>query len=214
MCGGLTQPAWANPNAAPDVAPSAASNAADHRWGIETELIQPFIPTVNIFQVRATRTVWGRATQAHGDVVVGAYLRPNIDHDVVASISEYMGEIGYRHYFWRGLHAEAMLFGGKAWGTNKVDGKYYEPVTLFSSTNIGYRIDFLSPGGFFAQPGPRNGANERTLGAGSAVGFYVAAQFGVLTSLGYLGLDVNNIGPRDGKPDWFLQGNLLVGVSF
>jgi hypothetical protein len=175
--------------------------APTHRWGVETELIQPFIPTVHILQVRLTRTLWGELPHARGDVIVGFYARPDIEHDVVESISEYMGEIGYRHYFWRGLHAEALLFGGKAWGTNKFDGKYYSPTTLFASTNLGYRLDFFEPGGFSAdRPG--------------AVGFYVAAQVGLLTSAGYLGLDVNDIGPRDGKPDWFLQGNLLVGASF
>jgi hypothetical protein len=190
ICAGLLP---GNANAQPPA-------TAPHQWAIETELIQPFIPTVRIMQLRITRTVWG-GLHRRGDIVAGIYVRPNINHDVLESISEYMAEVGYRHYFWRGLHAEALLFAGKAWGTNKFDKKYYSTPSLFASTNVGYRLDFLEPGGLYAD-------------RAGAVGFYAAAQFGVLTSLGYLGLDVNDIGPRNGKPDWFIQGNLLVGASW
>jgi hypothetical protein len=184
------------------LASSLPSNArAEQQWGIETELVQPFVPTVRIFQVRATRTMWGSFGASRGDLIVGAYGRPNINHDVVKKISEYMGEIGYRQYVWKGLHADALVLAGTASGTNKFDDKKYNPTTLFASANIGYRVDFLSAGGLYA-------SNS------SSVGFYVAAQFGVLGSLRGLGVDVNNIGPRNGKPDVFLQGNLLVGVAF
>jgi hypothetical protein len=212
----------------PGSANAQPAASALHQWAVETELIQPFIPTVRIMQLRITRRVWGPtwsepsaglgarsssdpanawargshdSVDPHGDIVVGVYGRPNINHDVLESISEYMAEVGYRHYFWRGLHAEALLFAGKAWGTNKFDKKHYSTPSLFASTNVGYRLDFLEPGGLYAD-------------RAGAVGFYAAAQFGVLTSLGYLGLDVNDIGPRNGKPDWFIQGNLLVGASF
>jgi hypothetical protein len=178
---------------------SAETLPASHRWGIETELVQPLIPTVRIIQFRATRTLWGDAS-ARGDLVVGAYLRPNIKHDVVKTISEYMAELGYRQYVWRGLHADAILAAGKAKGVNIVDGMTYDTPTLFGAVNAGYRLDFFTPDGLF----PSN----------NSIGAYAIAQFGVLASLRPIGLDVNDIGPRNGKPDWFLQGNLLVGVSF
>lgn len=61
--------------------------------------------------------------------------------------------------------------------------------------NVGYRFAFFERGGLIERYAP--------------VGLFVAPQFGVLGSLG-----VADIGPRNGKPDWFLQGNLLVGATF
>lgn len=166
-----------------------------HKWGIEVEAVQPWIPTVNIFRIRGTRTLWGTADGLRGDVMLGAYLRPGIKHDVLQYINEYQISAGYRQYVWRGLHAEAGLDAGAAWGTNKFDGKRYTTPTLFLNANIGYRFGFFEPGGIVS--------HRR-----SSVGFYVIPQFGVLAGLG-----VADIGPRDGKPDVFLQGNLLLGVS-
>jgi hypothetical protein len=104
--------------------------------------------------------------------------------------------VGYRQYLWRGFHLEALLEGGVAWGTNKVDGKDYVTPSLFGEVNAGYRFSFFEPGGFLYE-------------GDDSLGFYIAPQFGLLFSLG-----VADIGPRNGHPDWFIQGNLLVGVSF
>ena len=167
-----------------------------HRWGVEVELIQPFIPTVNIIRARGTRTLWGRSGKLRGDVVAGVYIRPNIRHDVVYRISEYMATVGYRQYFWRGLHLEALVNAGAAWGTNRVDEQYYRTPSLFGEVNAGYRFGFFEPGGFFADRGKK-------------VGFYLALQGGTIFTMG-----VADIGPRNGKPDVFAQGNLLLGLSF
>lgn len=176
---------------------SAFAESPDlHRWGVESEVVQPFIPTVNIVRLRGTYSTWGSSTGLRGDVVVGVYLRPGIEHDIVDRISEYQLSVGYRQYFWRGLHAEAGLDVGVAWGTNRFDGQFYRTPTLFLNTNVGYRFGFFEPGGFF---------EDRR----SAVGFFIAPQAGVLTSL-----CIANIGPRNGKPDVFPQANLLIGLSF
>jgi hypothetical protein len=167
-----------------------------HHWGVEAEVLQPWIPTVNLTRVRMSRTLWGSPTGLRGDLMLGVYLRPNIVHDVLERISEYMLVAGYRQYFWRGLHAEVSLEGGVAWGTNRFDGREYVTPTLFLNANAGYRFGFFEAGGFLSErAGP--------------VGFFVIVQGGVLASLG-----VANIGPRNGKPDVFPQGNLVVGVSF
>ncbi len=176
--------------------PIAEATDSLHTWGVEFETVQPWIPTVNIVRLRGTRTLWGRAEGPRGDIMLGAYIRPGIKHDVLEYIHEYQGSVGYRQYVWRGLHAEAGLDVGAAWGTNKFDGKRYDTATLFLNANIGYRLGFLEPGGFFGDKK-------------SPVGFYAIPQFGVLAGLG-----VADIGPRDGKPDVFPQGNLFLGVSF
>lgn len=174
----------------------AEEGPSAHPWGVEVDTVQPWIPTVHIFRMRGTRTLWGTPTGPRGDVLLGFTVRPGIKHDVVDYIHEYQAGVGYRQYFWRGLHAEAGLDVGAAWGTNLVDGKRYHTATLFLNTNVGYRFGFFEPGGLAGNPR-------------SPVGFYLVPQVGVYTSLG-----VADIGPRNGKPDVFLQGNLMVGLSF
>lgn len=174
-------------------ADAAAAEPAARGWSVETETIQPFVPTVGIIRVRATRAWWGRPTGARGELVLGVYLRPHIAHDVVEHIDEYMATVGVRGYLWRGLHAEALIDAGLAWGTNRFDGMAYRTPTLFAELNLGYRQALFTVGD-----------------ARGPVEVFVAPQVGVLSSLG-LG---NDIGPRDGKPDWFLTAALLAGASF
>jgi hypothetical protein len=185
--------------AAPETAAADAtlSTSASHRWSIETEAIQPFVPTVGIIRARAARTVWGtRHGGSHADLVLGVYIRPHIEHDVVDYIDEYMATAGIRYFAWRGLHAEVLLNAGAAWGTNKLDGMSYRTPTLFGEINIGYRFGFFEPGGLAGTP--------------RGVGLFVMPQVGILSSLGV----GNDIGPRNGKPDYFLTAALFVGVSF
>jgi hypothetical protein len=179
-----------------DVPVVTTSNAGGttHPWSAEVEVLQPWIPTINIVRVRVARTLWGTEGGLRGDLLLGVELRPDVVHDVVERISEYQLGVGYRQYVWRGLHAEVSLDGGLAWGTNRFDGRFYRTPTLFLNSNLGYRFAFFERGGFF---------DERP------VGFFVTPQVGLYSSLG-----VANIGPRNGKPDVFLQGNLLLGVSW
>lgn len=162
------------------------------KWGVETELFQPFYPTVQIIRIQTTRTITPLQTKLKGDFILGMYLRPNVKHDVVEKINEYMLIVGYRQYLWNGLHLEAKLNTGYAWGTkNLIDGKDYETYTLFYETNIGYKLNFLKKTGY---------------------NLYLTPQFGVLGNA--RNKDAINIGPRGGKPDTFLQGNLIVGINF
>lgn len=175
---------------------AAAEPAPDHLWSIETEAVQPFVPTVGIVHVRVSRRAWGTAGGPHGDVIAGVYVRPHVEHDVVETIDEYMATIGLRAYAWRGLHVEALVDAGVAWGTNKIDGMAYRTPTLFGEVNVGYQLAFFTPGGL--------------AGAPRGLGWFVTPQVGLLSSLGV----GNDIGPRGGKPDWFLQAALLLGASF
>jgi hypothetical protein len=167
---------------------SAQNDTGEPRkWGIETELVQPFLPTVNIIRIQATYTLTS-PEKRRGDLLLGAYIRPNVEHDVVEKINEYMAVVGYRQYLWKGLNLEAKSNMGYAWGTrNLFDGKDYNTPTWFWETNIGYKFDFLK--------------REKT-------NFYAIAQFGGIGNI------VADIGPRGGKPDNFIQGNLLVGIHF
>jgi hypothetical protein len=174
--------------AAAETAPARPAVQIEHPWSLEVELVQPFVPTVHIFTVRASRAVWGSDDGLRGDLVLGAFLRPNVEHDVVEEIDEYLGTVGYRQFLWRGLHLEVQLDAGYVWGTNNlVDGKDYANFTLLGEVHAGYRFVF---------------------GPGDDWGLVVNPQFGVIHGL------VTDIGPRDGKPDTFFSGKLNVGVAF
>ncbi len=163
------------------------SSAKPRTWGIETELIQPFLPNVGIIRIQATYTLTS-PTKKRGDLIIGAYIRTNVKHDIVEKINELLFITGYRQYLWKGLHAEAKSNIGYAWGTkNLIDGKDYNNFSWFWEANIGYKLDF--------------GKNEK-------YNLYVLPQFGVLSSI------TADIGPRGGKSDTFPQGNLVLGVNF
>jgi hypothetical protein len=168
------------------------SPSTPKKWGIETELVQPFLPTVNIIRLQATRTLTAADSKRKGDLLLGMYIRPNVKHDVVEKINEYMLSAGYRQYFWKGLHLEAKANIGYAWGTkNLIDGKDYETSTFFYEANLGYKFEFLK----------KQKSN-----------LYAIPQFGVLGNA--KGNNTTNIGPRGGKPDVFIQGGLLIGINF
>lgn len=170
------------------VAPLGWAQTAPARWGIETELVQPFIPNVGIYRLQATYTFTAPARANRGDLLIGAYIRPNVKHDITEKINEYMFVVGYRQHLWRGLHVEGKSNIGYAWGTkNLLDGKDYNNLSWFWEANAGYRFSLAGKG--------------RT-------GLYVLPQIGVLSSISA------DIGPRGGKSDTFLQGNLMVGFQF
>jgi hypothetical protein len=165
---------------------------SSQKWGIETELVQPFLPTVNIVRLNATRTLSSEKSKHKGDLIVGMYIRPNVKHDVVEKINEYMAVVGYRQYFWKGLHVEGKANVGYAWGTkNLIDGKDYETSTIFWESNLGYKF------------------NVRTSDKSN---FYMLPQFGAIGNA--KGNNTVNIGPRGGKPDTFIQGSLFIGFNF
>jgi hypothetical protein len=136
-------------------------------WGVETELVWPFIPGVGVFQVQGSRAIY-----AGGEVLLGVYLRPDVgDHDVVEEIDEYLVNIGLRQFIWRGLHAELMLHAGYAWGeNNKIDGQDYADVAVLLGAHAGYRFDLFG---------------------GRDLGVYVLPQVGYVAGL------YTNIGPRE-----------------
>lgn len=171
---------------------SQTSTDTSKKWGIETELIQPFLPNVGIIRFTATRTISSVNSKMKGDLLLGMYIRPNVKHDVVEKINEYMLVLGYRQYFWKGLHLEGKANVGYAWGTkNLIDGKDYETSTIFLESNLGYKFNI----------------SNKTKSS-----LYLIPQFGVISNA--KGKNTVNIGPRGGKSDTFIQGSLIFGVNF
>lgn len=171
---------------------SQTSSGSPKKWGLETELIQPFLPEVGIIRLTATRTITSEKSKMKGDLLLGMYIRPNVKHDVVEKINEYMVVLGYRQYFWKGLHLEAKANVGYAWGTkNLIDGKDYETSTVFWESNLGYKFNVTNK---------------------AKSSLYLIPQFGVIGNA--KGENTVNIGPRGGKPDTFIQGSLIFGFNF
>jgi hypothetical protein len=170
------------------VSQAKAQDSTPKKWGIETELIQPVLPNVGIIRVQTTLTLTAPESKMKGDLLLGAYIRPNVKHDIVEKINEYLLVTGYRQYLWKGLHAEAKSNLGYAWGTkNLIDGNDYNNLSWFWEANAGYKFDFAK--------------KQNTH-------LYAIAQFGILSKI------TADIGPRGGKSDTFPQGNLLVGINF
>jgi hypothetical protein len=170
----------------------STSGSNSKKWGIETELVQPFLPNVGIIRFTATRTITASQSKMKGDLLFGMYLRPNVKHDVVEKINEYMLIVGYRQYFWKGLHLEGRANIGYAWGTkNLFDGKDYETSTVFWESNVGYKFNVTNK---------------------SKTSLYLIPQLGVIGNA--KGVNTVNIGPRGGKADTFIQGGLVIGFNF
>jgi hypothetical protein len=160
------------------------------KWGFETDAIQPFLPEIGIITVKFTRTIFGETYGKHGEIMLGAFIRPNVKHDVVETIDEYMVSLGYRHYFTKNLNFELQYYSGNVDAKkNKVDGKDYSGFVHFAEANVGYKLNIYKL-------------------KGSTI--YLNPQFGYLQGLNKELI----IGPRNGKEDAFVQGKLQIGISF
>ena len=166
---------------------TGASNP-ERKWGIEADLLVPFVPTAEIITIRGSRTITGNPQDIHGDLMFGIYLRPNVEHDVVEEIDEYLLTLGYRQYLWKGLHLEAQSDMGYAWGwNNKVDGQDYEGFAWLIEGHAGYKFLFS----------PKK-----------AKSLYLLPQVGIIHGL------VTDIGPRGGKSDTFFSAKINLGFAF
>ena len=167
-----------------------AQTSNSKKWGFEADLIQPFLPEIEIITVKFTRTIFGETDGKHGDLMLGAFIRPNVKHDVVDVIDEYMASIGYRQYFTKNLNFELQYYAGNVDAKkNKVDGKDYSGFVHFAEANVGYKLNIYKSNG---------------------ITLYTMPQFGYLQGLN----EELIIGPRNGKADAFVQGKLQIGISF
>lgn len=187
-------------------------SAEEKKWAVESELIQPFLPTIHIGKLQVTRTIWGDWNKEHGELKLGAFLRPRVKHDVVDIIDEYAASIGYRHYFNENWNIEANYYLGYVWAdNNKWNRRNLGPYALLGDTpeirayayqqvekDYEGRVQFAE-----ALIGYRFLLNEEKT-------IYMIPQFGVLHGLHGSGI----IGPRDGKEETFIVGNLLIGLRF
>jgi hypothetical protein len=111
------------------------------RWlGLEANLAWPLVPGVGIYQARGTVTLW-RADSLHGDLVLAVNVRPSVLRESEGQFSEFGGGVGYRQFFWRGLHLEVAAYPSLArLEKNVLTGASYEAFALTLEAYGGYRF--------------------------------------------------------------------------
>ena len=174
---------------------ASPSWANEHNWGIETEVLQPGFPGVGMFRLTGGRRVWGAAGVLRGDLMVGVRYRRPVADTVSSTVTEVLGSVGYRQYFWRGLLLELHVTAGLVSGTNRIDGMARSNFGMAGSLLAGYRFGFFEPGGFF----------DTT----SAVGFFIIPQVGVFRVL-----TLDSLGPRGSASATAFEAAVQLGVSF
>lgn len=170
-----------------------------HRpWGVEFNVIWPFVPGVGIYTAKGTRTLWSREDQT-GEVTFGLLIRPGVDDDENADLfREYGVNLGYRHYFWRKAHLELALY--PSWAIeerNYRDGEDHQGFALTTEVYAGYRIDVGTRDHHWSEESDRSGPV-----------WYVMPQSGV----GYTVF--SDLGPPTVENSVFWTLNLQVGARF
>jgi hypothetical protein len=160
----------------------------EKNWGVEFNVVWPFVPGVEIYTAKATRTLWAKGN-AHGDLTFGFLWRPGTTEDENAEeFSEIGANIGYRHYFWKGLHAELALYPSFAQETkNKIDGQDYEGFAMTTEFYAGYKFDVFNRAKY---------------------SFYLMPQAGIGYNV------ISNLGPETEENAPFPTLNLQIGINF
>jgi hypothetical protein len=166
-------------------------------WGVEFNVVWPFVPGVEIYTAKATRTLWA-GDYASGDLTFGVLVRPGVEDENAETFREFGLNLGYRQYFWKRAHLELALY--PTWAIvegNKADGEDYSGFALTTEAYYGYRFD-LGGWRYYKDDRP----DDRR------VVWYLMPQVGG----GYT--VYSDLGPtsEDEKPFWTL--NLQVGAQF
>jgi hypothetical protein len=120
---------------------SAQTSLETPKWGAEFNVIWPFVPGVEIYTGKMTRTLWDNDRQ-RGDLTFGFLWRPGTDQDENADIFREVGlNLGYRQYIWKGWHVELAFYPSFATTEgNKVDGMDYQGLALTTEGYTGYQF--------------------------------------------------------------------------
>ena len=163
-------------------------NARAKDWGLEFNVLWPFVPGVEIYTAKATNTLW-RNEKMRGDLTFGLLLRPQTKDDENAETFREFGlNIGYRQYLIREWHVELAIYPSFAKEKgNFIDGGDYQGFAITAEFYTGYKFTF---------------ARDK------AVSWYVMPQAGI----GYN--PYADLGPATEPGAPFPAINLQVGISF
>lgn len=157
-------------------------------WGVEFNVVWPFVPGVRIYTAKVTNTLW-ESGDASGELTAGVLVRPGTRDNEAADIFREFGlNLGYRQYFLDKAHVELALYPSYAIEIgNTVDGKDYSGFALTTELYAGYRFD---------------------LRRGTSFDWYLMPQGGVGYTL------LSDLGPSEEEERPFPTLNLQVGGRF
>jgi hypothetical protein len=157
------------------------------KWGIETNLVWPFFPGINIWQVKFTPIISQR-TKTSTELIIGAFYRNTKDDPNAMVHKEIGGTVGLRHFFYKGFHVEVVSHITSATEEkNKLDGKDYTGLAITPELYAGCRFEFKKQ---------------------SKVTYYLTPQLGFGKNI------LAQIGPETEKSSVFPILSLLVGFRF
>ncbi|MFP4331071.1 MAG: autotransporter outer membrane beta-barrel domain-containing protein [Spirochaetaceae bacterium] len=114
-------------------------------WGVEFNVVWPFVPGVRIYTAKVTHTLW-EADEASGEITFGVLIRPGTrDNEAADLFREYGINLGYRQYFLDKAQVELALYPSYAIEVgNSVDGLDYRGFALTGELYGGYRFDLTN----------------------------------------------------------------------
>lgn len=109
------------------------TNGSHDKWAVGISVSYPL--GAQIYMVQLSYSVY-----QSGDILFGvAYQDWKNDR---GQTNAYTLLLGYRQFFWEGLHAEIELWPAYNPFESSVDGKTYKGFELWTSLRVGYRFDF------------------------------------------------------------------------
>jgi hypothetical protein len=118
----------------------AQSNEKESKFGLETDLLWPFI--VQATGTHFTIKLWQKGN-LRGDVYAGVNIDFPRDRETEGRFADYSLATGYRQYCWKGLHAEFSQTTGMGVLENHVTtGKTYNSFDWLITGYVGYKFEF------------------------------------------------------------------------
>lgn len=114
------------------------------KFGIENNMVWPFVPGVEIYTAKLTTTIF-QSDKMRGELLTGILFRPGTKNDPNAEVFKEIGlGLGYRHYFTEGFHLEFMLFPSYAQEINNtIDGQDYKSLAMTTELYTGYKFNLF-----------------------------------------------------------------------
>jgi hypothetical protein len=154
---------------------------------IETNLLWPFIPEINILSIKYMPVIY-RGEKQYTELSTGIFLSRS-ENTEDAALEQSIGiTLGARHYWYKQWHTEVIthLLSSKEDG-NLVDGRNYKGFQMLLEAYVGYKFNFKSD---------------------------KKANFYLIPQVGYGGFLVSNLGPSKDPVSSFPAASILLGVSF
>lgn len=107
------------------------------KWQIELSILAPI---AKIYLAEAVYQLWQHKNMT-GKLLLGLDFQ-NWDGDNTGQQEAYSLIVGYRQYFWKGLHVDYQFIPDYAFFHSSIDSKTYEGLNIWHELRIGYKFNF------------------------------------------------------------------------